>query len=182
MAQNTTFTVGGANVVSGFAQADKFLLSFTRLPQMTILCQKSNIPEIAVNPAFQPTPGANAPIPGNKFQYGPFIVTFILDEQMWAWSTIYDWLSGIGFPESSSQYKNLPLQQRLLQTQQPQYSDAILTYYSNINNPVLQYHFTDMFPVGLSSVQFDVSQPATQTMYGTATFRFTDYNYKRYTY
>ena len=183
---NTSFTVGGSNTVNGFAQADKFLLSFTRLPQVTILVQQANIPEVAVNPAWQPTQGANAPVPGNKFQYGPFNIKFILDENMWAWTSIYDWLAGIGFPASSDQYKNLPLQQKLIQmaqiTKEPQYSDAILTYYSNLNNPILQFHFTEMFPVSLSDIQFDVTQPATQTMYANASFRFTDYNYKRYVY
>lgn len=177
---NTIISTGGVQGSPNFAQADKFLLTFARLPNMSFMCQGANIPGVRVDPAIQPTQGANAPIPGNKFHFAPLIVTFLLDEQMWAWTSIFDWLQGLGFPDSSDQYKNLPLQQRLiLNSQQPQYSDGTLTYYDNQYNPTLVISFDKMFPTALTGVDFDVKQPATQPMTATAEFHFTKYEYDR---
>lgn len=178
---NTVISTGNVIGSPSFAQANKFLLSFTRLPTMTFMCQKANIPGIRLDAAVQPTPGANAPVPGNKFHFSPFFVTFLLDEDMVAWTTIFDWLQGIGFPDSSDQYKNLTLQQKLqLKGEQPQYSDAILTYFDNQNSPVLSVNFNLMFPTNLGEVQFDVQQPATTVMTATAEFHYTSYKYTRY--
>jgi hypothetical protein len=179
---NTVISTGGVQGSPSFAQADKFLLSFTRLPMMTFMCQQANIPTVRVDPAVQPTQGANAAIPGNKFHYGPLFVKFLLDEDLLAWTTIFDWLSGIGFPESSSQYKNLNLQQKLQlgNANKPQYSDAILTYFNNQNAPVLAIEFSLIFPTNLSGVQFDVTQPATQPLTAEAEFHYTNYRYQRY--
>jgi len=148
---------------------------------MTFMCQKANIPSLRLDPAVQPAPGSNAPVPGNKFHYEPFYVTFLLDESLLAWTTIYDWMQGIGFPDSSDQYKNMTIQQKLkLRGDQPQYSDAIMTYFDNQNSPVIGIHFSLMFPTSLSAVQFDVQQPATSVMTATAEFHYTNYSYQRY--
>lgn len=178
---NTVISTGGVQGSPNFAQADKFLLSFGRLPTMTFMCQEANIPSVAVDPAIQPTQGTNAPLPGNKFHFSPLVITFLVDEQLWAWTCIFDWLQGIGFPDSSQQYKDLPLQQRLLLTSaQPQYSSAQLTYFDNLNNPVMAVNFDLMFPTRLSGLNFDVKQPATQPMVASAEFHFTKYTITRY--
>src|SRR5438105_4691738 len=178
---NTIISTGGVIGSPSFAQADKFLLSFSRLPTMTLMCQSVNIPGVRVDPAVQPTQGTNAPIPGNKFRFQPMDVTFLLDEDMFSWTCLFDWLQGIGFPDDSQQYANLNLQSRLLlSAAQPQYSDATLTYFDNQNNPVLAVEFNLMFPTALSEIRFDVKQAATTPLTATAQFHFTKYTYKRF--
>ena len=178
---NTIISTGGVQGSPNFAQADKFLLTFSRLPNMSFMCQKANIPAVRVDPALQPTQGANAPLPGNKFHFAPLIVSFLLDEQMWAWTSIFDWLQGLGFPDSSEQYKNLSLQQRIqLTNKTPQYSDGSLTYYDNQYNPTLVVRFERMFPTALTGIDFNVQQPATEPLVATAEFHFTSYEYQRF--
>ena len=178
---NTLLSTGGVQGTTNFAQADKFLLSFSRLPTVTLMCQQANIPGVMVNSATQPTQGVDAPLPGNKFKFEDFQITFLIDENMYAWTTIFDWLQGIGFPDSNIEYQNLTLQQKLqLAGTQPQYSDAMLTYYSNVNSPILQVNFSKVFPVSLGGIQYDVKQPATQPMTCTGTFRYTRYQYTRF--
>lgn len=180
---NTVISTGGVIGSPSFAQADKFLLSFGRLPDMTFMCQKANIPDLRLDAAVQATPGSNAPLPGNKFHFSPLYITFLLDEDMLAWTTVYDWMQGIGFPDSSDQYKNMTVQQKLqmnLKGDQPQYSDARLTYFNNQNSPILAIDFTRIFPTALGGIQFDVQQPATTPMTSTAEFHYTNYVIKRY--
>src|SRR5579872_3685136 len=89
--------LGGVGESTNFAQPNKFLLSFGRLPNMTLMCSEANIPGISLPPVRQPTPSVNAPVPGNKFQFDPLQIKFMLDEKLWAWTSIFDWLEGIGF-------------------------------------------------------------------------------------
>ena len=180
---NTVTSTGGVVGSPSFAQADKFLLSFARLPNMTFMCQEVNLPGVNLNPAKQPTQSVDAPLPGSKFKFEPMTVTFLIDEDFFSWTSIFDWLQGIGFPDSSQEYANLPLQSKLaMNSQKPQYSDATLCYFDNQNNPVMSVEFNLMFPTGLSGVQFDVKQPATTPLTATATFQYTRYQYKRINY
>lgn len=178
---NTVFSTGGISGSPSFAQADKFLLTFSRLPTMTFMCQQANIPGVRVNPAEQPTQGATAPIPGSKFQFSPLNVRFLLDEDLYSWTCIFDWLQGIGFPDNSDQYKNLNLQQKLLlNSKQPQYSDATLTYYNNQNIPIIAVQYNLVFPTRLSEISFDTQQAATTPMVCEAEFMYTKFTYLRY--
>ena len=162
---------------TNLAQASKFLLSFARLPNLTYFCTKVDVPGISVDSASQPTPGVTAPVPGNKFVYDPLNIRFLLDENLYAWTSILDWMKGYGFPENSDQYKNLNLQQRLqlADKDKMQYSDAILTYFTNKNNPVLQVKFYQIFPVSLTPINFDAAQSALEVLSATAMFKYTNY-------
>lgn len=165
------------------AQASKFLLSFDRLPDMTFFCKTANIPGISLPSLIQTTPFIDAPIPGDKIVYDKFDIEFLLDEDLFSWTSIHDWLIGLGKPENFDQYKNLSLQQKLQISKignKPQYSDAILTAYTNKNNPVLQIKFVDLFPISLSSIQFDTGVSAETILTGRATFSFTNYDILRF--
>ena len=162
------------------AQPSKFLLSFDRLPNLTFFCTKVNLPGVTLGEAVQNNPLVDVPVAGDKIVYDSFDVTFLIDEELLAWTTVLDWIKGLGFPETTDQYKNLPLQQKLqLGTNRPQYSDAIVTIYTNKNNPVLQMKFVDLFPTNVSGLQFDVSQSSHNVMTAMATFRFANYSILR---
>jgi hypothetical protein len=165
------------------AQASKFLLSFDRLPQVSWFCTKVNIPGMSVGNATQVTPFVDAPIPGDKIQYEPLNITFLLDEPLLTWTTIQLWMFGYAFPDNFQQYANLSLQQKLqmanMTNTKPQYSDAILTIFSNKNNPIFQVKFTEVFPVSLSSIDWDTSLSAEFIMTGSASFKFTNYTIDR---
>ena len=169
---------------SNFLQGAQFLLGFTRLPYMNYFCTAVNFPGVAVNNATQPTPFVDAPVPGDKLIYEPLTVKFLIDEQLLSYTTILDWIKGYAKPENFDQYKNLSLQQRLqissAATGQPQYSDAILTLYSNKNNPTLQLKFTQMFPTQLSSIDLATAMSAEEAISCTATFKFTNYTVNRF--
>lgn len=161
-------------------QPSKFTLSFTRLPFIQFFCSSVNLPGLSTNPTKQPTPFIDGPVPGDKLTYDPLTITFLLDEPLWAWSSINDWIKGYAFPENFDQYKQLSLQQRLqTNNSKPQYSDAILMIMSNKNNPILEVHFKDLFPTSLSGVEFDNKLSAENIMSARASFVFTNYSIKR---
>ena len=143
---------------------------------MTFFCTEANIPGLSVGSATQYNPLLDAPIPGDKMIYEDFRIEFLLEETMKSWTGLQDWIRGYSYPESTDQYKNLPLQLRLQGvTEKPQYSDALLFVYSNKNNPLMQIKFADIFPVSLSGVQFNTKLSAETVLTATATFKYTSY-------
>jgi hypothetical protein len=161
-------------------QASKFLLTFDRLPFVSYFCTKVNLPGIQFGEATQQMPFIDAPIPGDKMIYEVLEIEFIIDEPFYTWSTIQDWIKGMAFPENFQQYANLNLQQKLqMRGTKPQYSDAILTILSNKNNPIATVQFIDVFPISISSINFDTELSAKNIVTGKASFKFTNYDINR---
>lgn len=169
---------------SNFLQGAQFLLGFTRLPYMNWFCTAANFPGISVPHRTQDTPFVSAPLPGAKLIYEPLEIKFIVDEQMLAYTTIADWIKGYALPEDIAQYQNLTMQQRIQMPRtiaaKPEYSDAILTVYTNKNNPTLQLKFRDLFPESLGSVEFATEMSAETIIQVKATFRYTHWEIYRF--
>ena len=161
-------------------QGNKYSLTFVRLPYIQFFIQDINIPGIITNPPEQETPFITAPLPANKMKYEPFSMTFLVDEMLYSWTTVADWLKGLTIPESFEQYKTLTMQQRIqMSTSQPQYSDALLTIMTNKNNPVMQIMFTKMFPISLTGIPLSVKDTPTDVKTATAEFGFTNWDINR---
>jgi hypothetical protein len=169
-----------------FAQSTKFKLNFSRLPYMTFFCNSVNLPGVSAGSTQQFTPFSDAPVPGDKIQYETLDVSFMVDEDYMSWFTIHDWIRGMTFPTSFSEYKNLALQQRTLpqssmvaRQDKPQYSDATLNIFTNKNNSNINIMFKDCFPITLSSIKFSTQDSADVIITGDASFKFAYYDINR---
>jgi hypothetical protein len=161
-------------------QANKYVLSFDRVPFAQYFCQTATLPGLISHNPEQPTPFGKKPIPANSLTYEDLIITFLVDEPLWAWTCIVDWLRGVTFPETFQQYQQLSIQQALQLNQgKPQYADAQLMIMSNKNNPIMAVNFTDIFPISISGIEFDTKKTAEDIVTATAVFRYTSYSYNR---
>jgi len=167
------------------AQGNKFALSFTRISNTIFDCTHTNIPGLGLPPKEQPTPFVNLFVPGNKIDFEPLTVEFVVDAQFNSWFDIFNWITGEGFPESFNQYAQLA--QNAIRKPglapsigiRPPYSDATLILYTNKNNAQIQLQFFDCFPIDLSGIPLGYDIDAGTTMKATATFRYSYYTFKR---
>ena len=161
-------------------QSNRFLLSFGRLPYLTFNCQLANLPGIGAGEAIRETPFVTLWHPGDKLQYEPLVVNFMVDEDFWSWQAIHDWMRGFTFPTTFDEYKNLSLQVRhKILDSRPQYSDASLTLLTGHQNNNIRVKFYDVFPTSLSSLQFNVQDTAQLTLIADASFRYSYYDISR---
>ena len=166
--------------VTSYLQPNKYQMLFPRISTVTYFCQKVNIPTVSTTAPYQPTPFANIPRPGDKLVYGQFDMTFIVDEEMWNWQIIYDWLRGMTFPCSFEEYKNLNRESIYsVRAEQPQYAEGYLNILSGINVPKLKIGFECMFPISLSDIWMDTTLNADQIVLATASFKYHIYNIER---
>lgn len=168
-------------VNTNYLQPTKFQINFARISSATYFCQEVSIPSISVTPARQNTPFVDLYRPGEKLEYGTFVMDFVVDEDLWAWEIIHDWIRGYSFPFDFAEYRNLNKLSKMTSAfySKPQYSDGQLVILSALNNPKFKIKFVDMFPISLSEVKFDTQLSADKPMIATATFKYQLYNIER---
>lgn len=165
---------------SNYLQPTKFQLFFPRISSTVYFCQETSIPAVSSAPVKQPSPFVDIFRPGDKLVYGEFNMRFIVDEELWSWEIIHDWMRGYSFPFSFDEYKNLDRSTySFVKNTEPQYSDGHLTVLSALNNPKFTIKFQNMFPTSLSEINFDVMGSADKPMTATATFKYSLYNIER---
>lgn len=148
----------------------KFILQ--KAPAVEYFIQTINIPSIALGTANVPTPFVRLPMAGDHLEFGELSVSFKIDEDMKNYLEIYNWLKGIGFPDSFDQYKAIAN----TATNDGIYSDATLIVLTSSKNPNMEIRFKNMFPVSLDPVQFDTTQTDVEYVSTTATFKYQSFD------
>ena len=152
----------------------KFIL--TKYPKVSFFSNSTRIPGISLGVAVQPSYLKNIDIPGEKLDYEDFYLRFLVDENMENYMTIHNWMTGLGFPESTTQYEKLITDENGSEDPKRSFSDGtlqILNSNSNINRKVI---FKDLFPTSLSSLEFEASGEDINYFTAEVAFRYTIYN------
>ena len=161
-----------------------FKLILTKTPKVDFLCQSANIPQISMGTAIQPSYLKDIPVPGDKVLYDDLNVRFLVDEKMENYLAIHKWITGLGYPESIGQYRQLKkddkrTDRRVDDSADPlyfQYSDATLQVLNSNYKPSVLINFKDAFPVSLSTLDFDVTTRDYNYFTAEVTFKYTIYN------
>ena len=161
-----------------------FKLILTKTPKVDFLCQSANIPSISMETAIQPSYLKDIPVPGDKVLYDDLNVRFLVDEKMENYLAIHKWITGLGYPESIGQYRQLKTDdkrtdRRVNDSADPlyfQYSDATLQVLNSNYKPSVLINFKDAFPISLSTLDFDVTTRDYNYFTAEVTFKYTIYN------
>ena len=172
-----------------YASPTQFKFSILKLPKVEYFCTSVNIPGINLGDATQATSLKNIPLPGDKLTYEPLQMTFLVDENLENFQEIHGWLVGLGFPRDHSEFQNLLTSgtdrfpsRTTSQSTEPgkvkygaadtggTFSDATLTVLSSKNNAQVEVRFRDVYPTGLTGLQYN--QQAADVDYLTATVSF----------
>lgn len=154
-----------------------FKFSLAKAPKVDFYSNYANIPGIKLGVATYNRYGKNIPIPGDKMEFEDFSLRFLVDENLENYLEIWNWMTGLGFPESLEQYKNLKessnfdnynLKENLYET-----SDATLQILSSNYTPNANIIFSDLFPVTLSSLNFDATSQDIEYFTAEVTFNYT---------
>ena len=134
-----------------------------------------SIPEISLATAIQPSYLKDIDIPGEKLTYGDLTLRFIVDENMENYIKVYEWLTGLGFPETTQQFKNLTTNDAGQRDQKEAFSDGTLRILNSNFKEVAKVKFLDLFPTSLSSLEFDATPTDIQYFTAVASFKYTVY-------
>jgi hypothetical protein len=159
-------------------QAHKFQVTINRFPNVTFWAQSFNVPGISLESVAQVNLFTDIKRPGNKIKFDPLTMTIILDEDLWAWSEIMDWMSDAGNKESFQGRKDLT-NSGLNPAPKDITSQILITLLSSKNNQRTDMIFHWAWPSQLSGFDYNASADAETTITCTVTFEYTFYEIKR---
>lgn len=136
-----------------FLQNNSFTLTIQKTPNVALNLTTCSIPSIGMSHTEIGTPFSWIKEPDTKVNFSELPITFKLRENLDGYLEIFNWMMGLGFPESFQQYADLkganePSRKNI-------FSDITITILTNKNNPNLRVTFLDAFPTFLSQVDFD---------------------------
>ena len=158
-----------------FLAPSGFKFTLSKEPKVSFFCTSARIPEISLDTAVQPSYLKDLDIPGEKLTYGDLCLRFLIDENMENYMAIHNWLTGLGFPETGSQYRDLTTDATGARDPKEAFSDGTLRILNSNFKDVAKVKFKDLFPVSLSSLEFDATVTDVQYFTAEVTFKYTIY-------
>jgi hypothetical protein len=153
-----------------------FKFTLAKEPKVAFMCNSTRIPEITLGVAQQPTYLKRLDIPGEILTYGDFSLKFLVDENMENYMVIHNWLTGLGFPETAEQYKNVTTNDLGVRNSNQAFSDGSLHILNSNYRDVAIIKFKNLFPVSLSSLEFDATPTDVIFLTAQVSFKYTIYD------
>ena len=172
-----------ANQISNrnFLSAVGFKFTLAKYPKVDFFSNSARIPEISLDIARQPNYLKDIDVPGEKLNYGDLTLRFLVDENMENYTSIYEWLTGLGFPETPAQFRDLTTTDYGTRDQKEAFSDGTLRILNSNFKEVAKVKFLDLFPTSLSSLDFDATANDVQYFTAEASFKYTVYTITKLT-
>ena len=163
-----------------FLSPTGFKFALKRSPAAAFFCNQANIPSLDLGIAQQTSYLKDIDIPGDKIVFGDLTLRFLVDEDLFNYMEIQNWIRGLGYPEKLSQLKDLSedgkVKSRFGQSGENIYSDATLQILSNSLIPKFQIMFKDVFPYSLSTITFDATDTDIEYFTADVSFKYTIYD------
>ena len=147
-----------------------FDISFSRLPAVQYFCQRISLPTIVLGETNEPSPFLNLPLEGDTLTFEAMSLSFIVDEDLQNYISIYEWMTALGFPREYGQFA--VLKEPSTGSTTTKYSDLTIVLHTNKSNPNYRIRFTDCFPTSISSIQFDATPTGMDPIIVDATIKF----------
>ena len=153
-----------------------FKFTISKTPKVDFFSNSARIPEITLGTALQPSYLKNIDVPGDKLEYGDFSLRFLVDEQLENYMAIHNWLTGLGFPQTTQEFKNLTTTDENIRELSEQFSDGALHILNSNYRDVAIVKFDGMFPTTLSSLEFEATDGDLNYFTAEVNFKYTVYN------
>lgn len=139
-----------------------YLLKLEKFEGTDFFCQTANIPDISMPVTEVASRFRSLPIiPGGGVEFGDFSVRFIVDEDLINYNSIYSWIRDNG---NADQMQRKTLEKDI-------YTNAQLHIVTSQYNPAFIVDFRNIFPVSLSSLQFDATITNVEYITADVTFK-----------
>ena len=163
--------VGNRNFLSGVA----FKFNLTKFPKVDFFSNSAIIPLLNLELARQPSYLKNIDVPGERLTYGDFTLRFLVDENMENYLAVYNWLTGLGFPETTKEFADIIKDSDGQTDPKEAFCDGTLRILNSNYREVAKVKFNDLFPISLTSLDFDATNTDVQFFTAEATFKYTLY-------
>jgi hypothetical protein len=152
-----------------------FQFTLSKYPKVSFFCNSAKIPQITLQTETQSTYLKRIDVPGDQLEYEDLKLRFLVDEDLVNYTTIHNWLTALGFPETPKQFDD-KLMESGVSDPLNFFSDATLIILNSNYNPKVQVRFKDLFPVSLTSLDFTATDTDINYFTAEVSFKYTIYN------
>ena len=153
-----------------------FKFTLAKYPKISFFSNSARIPELSLGTAIQPSYLKDIDVPGEKLTYGDLTIRFLVDENMKNYMAVHNWLKGIGFPETPQQFKDQTTDEDGIRDEKEVFSDGSLHILNSNFQDVAIVKFNDLFPVALTSLEFDATETDINYFTAEVVMRYTVYS------
>ncbi len=152
--------------------ANGFQLTIAKLPGVSFFCQEANIPAVSLQPLGFANPLVKIHQPSNQLNYGPLVVSFMVDAKMDNYAAMLGWMEGLGFPLTYQQYTDFRASQSGLPGGGSDFSAGTLIVLGPNNREVRRIDFTDLIPTSINTINFSTKLTDVQYVVCQASFTY----------
>jgi hypothetical protein len=155
---------------NNYLTSNRFVFNIKRIPTLNYFCQRATLPGIQFGTSLQSAQTGISPIrrPGTQYQQDELIIGFLVDENIKNWLEIFNWMKQAGSYDKT--YETLKEEHKV--------SDAFLVIMNSAMAPVATVTFYDIFPVEISTINFDSSVSDADPILAQASFAYSWYDIK----
>ena len=153
-----------------------FKFTLAKFPKVTFFSNTARIPDITLGTAIQSTYLKDIDVPGEKLTYGELNVRFLVDENLENYMRIHNWLTGLGFPDSAQQFLDKTTDEDNIRDNLEQFSDGSLHILNSNFKDIAIVKFKDLFPIYLTSLEFDATESDVNYFTADVSFKYTIYD------
>lgn len=114
-----------------------------------------------------PNPFRTSPRHGDRVEWEPLSITFLVDHDLSNWKEIYNWIVGLGAPRDKSLEYNKDLAS----------VDMTIHTFTAQNNPNNTIYFSDCVPVALTGLNFTEEDSETVVLRATLDVEYENYRF-----
>jgi hypothetical protein len=169
-----------------FASPTQFRFNLLKTPNVEYFVTSVNLPGISFSgEANMNTRFKSIALMGDTLEFEDLELTFLVNEDLSNYREVHDWITGIGFPKDTEQFRtasseNSELRPNTSNLNNPNTmaSDASLTLLTNKNNPALKVNFKNCYPNSLSGLTYNTQVTDTEQLTATASFKYDFYEFE----
>ena len=128
----------------------------------TFTIQTMFLPDVTVTDAPLNFKQINVGRAGDKIEFGAFEISYLIDEDLFNYKEIFDWMkSNVETNHTSTNHVR----------------DLTLTVMNSANNVTKQIKFVDAYPTSLSSLPFDITTTDVEYLTAVVSFSYSYYQF-----
>jgi len=153
-----------------------FRFDLIKAPYITFFAQNIVLPSINLGASDVSTPFTSISYPGDHLEFDPLNVTFMVDEDLNGYIEIFNWMRGLGFPDSFDEYKALVSNEDFSSRTEETTTDIAVYTMTGSRNINIKYTFRDAYPIGLSPIVLNAAVQTPPVLTCQATFKYTTFD------
>lgn len=148
-----------------YLSSTRAVLQIVGLESVSFTCTDYPIPGLNLARAQHATPFTDIPLRGDKLQFNPMSISFLVSAKLENWLAIYEWMIGLSAPNTPRQFCEKPME----------YTDAVLHLYTAQNNKFAEIVYKHVWPTSLGDLDLTTQQSQNDELIATATFEYQSY-------